>query len=125
MFIVLKRYHVKDKILRVVDEVSETSGMEQVKILLSQVFKYDYDSLEMKQVSPSTIFRDRLSKESGLTPKEIIQEHLLRTFLLKTLDEKGMNTIKEVSVFCRAYNQDPDKATAGLGLNRAELLDQE
>jgi len=124
VFIVLKRYHVKDKILRVIDEVSETSGMEQVKILLSQVFKYDYDSMESQQVSPSTIFRDRLAKESGLTPKDIIQEHLLRTFLLKKLDEEDMNTIKEVSVFCRAYNQDPDKATAGLGFNRAELLGQ-
>ena len=124
VFIVLKRYHVKDKILRVVDEVSETSGMEQVKILLSQVFRYDYDTLQMKQVSPSTIFRDRLSKESGLTPKEIMQEHLLRSFLLKMLDENGMNTIKEVSVFCRAYNKDPDKATKSLGYDRAEILNQ-
>lgn len=124
VFIVLKRYHVKNKILRVIDEVSETSGMEQIKILLSQVFRYDYDSQKMTQVSPSTIFRDRLSKESGLTPKEIMQEHLLRAFLLKHLDERGMNTIKEVSVFCRAYSKNPDEATAGLGFNRTELLNQ-
>jgi flagellar protein FlaI len=125
VFIVLKRYHVKDKILRVVDEISETSGMEQIKILLSQVFKYDYDSQEMKQVSPSTIFRDRLAKESGLTPKEVMKEHLLRTFLLKKLDERGMNTIKEVSVFCRAYSKNPEQATSGLGFNRSELLSQD
>ena len=125
VFIVLKRYHANDRILRVVDEVSETSGMEQIKILLSQVYKYDYDSQKMTQVSPSTIFRDRLAKETGLTPKEIMKEHLLRAFLLKQLDERGMNTLKEVSVFCRAYNQNPEKATAGLGLNRTELLNQE
>lgn len=122
VFVVLKRYHVKNKIFRVVDEISETSGMEQIKILLSQVFKYDYDSRKMKQMSPSTVYRDRLSKESGLTPVEIMKEHMLRAFLLKQLDERGMNTIKEVSVFCRSYNRDPDDATASLGFNRAELL---
>src|SRR3989338_2042270 len=41
VFIILKRYHIDDKVFRVVDEVSETTGMEQVKILLSQVYKYD------------------------------------------------------------------------------------
>ena len=122
VFIVLKRYHVGDKVLRVVDEVSETSGMEQIKILLSQVFKYDYDTKEMKQMSPSTIFRDRLAKESGLTAKEIMKEHLLRAYLLEQLDNRSMNTLKEISVFCRAYNKDPDDATASLGLDRAELL---
>ena len=54
-----------------------------------------------------------------------MKEHLLRAFLLKQLDERGMNTLKEVSVFCRAYNQNPEKATAGLGLKRTELLNQE
>jgi len=122
VFIVMKRYHVKDKIIRVVDEVSETSGMEEIKILLSQIFKYDYDSQEIKKLAPSTIFRDRLAKESGLTPKEIMQEHLLRAHLLEQLDKRNMNTLKEVSVFCRAYNKDPDGATASLGLKRSELL---
>jgi flagellar protein FlaI len=124
VFVVLKRYHVKDKIFRVIDEVSETSGMEQVKILLSQVYKYDYDGMTMKKMSPSTIFRDRLSKESGLTPREVMQEHLLRTILLEQLDQKNMNTIKEVTVFCQAYNSDPDGAASQIGINRPEILSQ-
>jgi len=122
VFIVLKRYHVKDKMFRVIDEISETSGMEQVKILLSQVFKYDYDTQQMKQVNPSTVFRDRLAKQSGLTPKEVMQEHMLRAYLLEQLDARNMNTLKEVATFCRAYNKDPDEATASLGFDRAELL---
>jgi len=122
VFIVLKRYHVKDKMFRVIDEISETSGMEQVKILLSQVYKYDYDSQEMKQLAPSTVFRDRLAKQSGLTPKEVMQEHMLRAFLLEQLDKRDMNTMKEVATFCWAYNKDPDEATAGLGFDRGELL---
>ena len=122
VFIVLKRYHVKDKMFRVIDEISETSGMEQVKILLSQVYKYDYDSQKMTQMTPSTIFRDRLAKQSGLTPMEVMKEHMLRAFLLEQLDKRNMNTMKEVASFCWAYNKDPDQATASLGFNRAELL---
>ncbi|MBN1869003.1 MAG: CpaF family protein [Candidatus Omnitrophica bacterium] len=122
VFIILKRYHVKDRMFRVIDEISETSGMEQVKILLSQVYKYDYDSQKMKQVNPSTVFRDRLAKQAGLTPKEVMQEHMLRAFLLEQLDKRNMNTIKEVTSFCWAYNKNPDEAAAGLGFNRADLL---
>ena len=122
VFIVLKRYHVKDKIFRVVDEVSETSGMEQVKILLSQVYKYDYDSQKMKQLSPSTVYRDRLAKQSGLTPREIMKEHLLRAFLLEQLDKRDMNSMKEVSTFCKEYSKDPNEATAALGFDRTQLL---
>jgi len=122
VFIVLKRYHVKEKIFRVVDEVSETSGMEQVKILLSQVYRYDYDIMQHKQMNPSTVFRDRLAKQSGLTPREVMQEHVLRTFLLEELDRRNMTTMKEISTFCRFYTRDPNAATAGLGFDRDELL---
>jgi len=122
VFIVLKRYHVKDRLFRVVDEVSETSGMEQVKILLSQVFKYDYDTHKLIQMNPSTVFRDRLAQQSGLTPKDIMKEHLLRAFMLKHLDEQNMTTMKEVSTFCRAYTKNPNEAVAQLGFNRNELL---
>ncbi len=122
VFIVLKRYHVQDKIIRVVDGVSETSGMEQVKILLSEVYKYNYDMHKHVQVSPSTVYRDRLSQQSGLTSKEIMQEHLLRALLLQELDKKDMTTMKELGVFCRAYSKTPNKAVASLGLDRQALL---
>jgi len=124
VFIVLKRYHVKNRIFRIIEEVSETSGMEQIKILLSQVYKYDYDAKTQKQVNPSTVYRDRLSSQSGLHPKMIMQEHLLRTFLLEQLDKRGMTTLKEVSTFCRAYHRDPYQVVAGLGFDRNELLGQ-
>lgn len=122
VFIVLKRYHVKDNIFRVIDEVSETSGMEQVKILLSQVYKYDYDSQKLKQMSPSTVYRDRLAHQSGLTPREIMEELLVRAFILEQFDKREMATMKEITTFCRAYNRDSDKALTALGYNRDELL---
>jgi len=124
VFIVLKRYHVKDKIFRVIDEVSETSGMEQVKILLSTVFKYDYDTNQLRQMSPSTVYRDRLAGEAAIKPKDIMKEVLLRAFLLRELDNRDMKTVKEVTTFCRAYNEDAEKAVASLGFDRAKLLAQ-
>lgn len=122
VFVVLKRYHVGGKVFRVVDELSETSGMEQVKILLAPVYKYDYDSRMQKQVNPSTVFRDKLSSQSGLTPKEIIGEHLIRSYLLKLLDEKDMSTVKEVATFCRNYSKNADKAAMSIGVDRQELF---
>jgi flagellar protein FlaI len=122
VIIVLKRYHVKDKLYRVVDEVSETSGMEQVKILLSQVFKYDYDTHHVRQVNPSTVYRDRLASQSGMTPKEIMQEHQLRALMIEQLDKKGMSTVKEVTAFCRHYSHNPSEAVASLGFSRNEFL---
>lgn len=122
VFIVLKRYHVKDKVFRVIDEVSETSGMEQVKILLSSVYKYDYETRASRQINPSTVYRDRLAQQSGFTPKDIIKEHLLRTFLLKKLDERNITTMKEIGAFCHAYNRDANKAVAALGFDRNDLL---
>jgi len=122
VFVVLKRYHVKDKIFRVIDEVSETSGMEQVKILLSQVYKYNYDENKLVHVSPSTVYRDRLSAQSGISPKEIMQEHMCRAYLLRELDRKDMSTVKEVATFCRSYQKNPEKSTAALGYDRQKIL---
>lgn len=122
VFIVLKRYHVKDKIFRVIDEVSETSGMEQVKILLSQVYKYDYDGRKLRQVNPSTVYRDRLASQAGITAREVLREHLLRTFLLQQLDERNMTSMKEIAMFCRAYCRDPRETTASMGFDREKLL---
>jgi flagellar protein FlaI len=122
VFIVLKRYHVNGKLYRVIDEISETSGMEAQKVLLAQVFKYNYDQNRVLPTSPSTVYRDRLAQESGLTPRDIINETWLRAAVLKTLDVKNVHTIKEVSTFCRYYAVNPMDAMAKIGLDRGALL---
>ncbi|MCK5581232.1 MAG: CpaF family protein [Candidatus Omnitrophica bacterium] len=122
VFIVLKRYHVEDKIFRVVDEVSETGGMEQQKILLSQIYKYNYESRSIRPVSTSTVYRDRLAQQAGLTPKDIILEVQLRAFLLQQMAERGHMTLREVTSFCWAYNKNPNKAVASMGFDRKSLL---
>ena len=122
VFIVLKRYHVKGKLYRVIDEISETGGMESSRVLLSQVFKYNYDQNAVMSLSPSTIYRDRLAQETGLSPRDIINETWLRAAILKTLDNKDIHTIKEVSTFCRYYALNPQEAMVKIGLDRQRML---
>jgi archaeal flagellar protein FlaI len=122
VFIVLKYYHVKGKLFRVIDEVSETGGMESNQVLLSHVFKYDYNQNHVVAVSPSTIYRDRLAQATGLAPRDIINETWVRAAILKTLDNKGIHTIKEVSTYCRYYTLNPQEAMAKIGLDRERML---
>lgn len=122
VFIVLKRFHIKDRVYRVIDEVSETGGMEQKTILLSTIFKYDYEKRIIDLVSPSTIYRDKLAKSSGLTAKEIMDEVRVRAYVLKTLADKGIRSINEVTMFCHAYNADAKAALASIGVDRNKIL---
>ncbi|MFA5060658.1 MAG: ATPase, T2SS/T4P/T4SS family [Candidatus Omnitrophota bacterium] len=122
VFIIMKRFHVHDKVYRVVDEVSETGGMEQKTILLSQIFKYDYERKAIRSIATSTVYRDRLAKIAGLSPRDIIDEVEVRTAVLKKLAEKGLHTMKEITVFARAYNKDSKTALSNLGLNREQLI---
>ncbi len=122
VFVVLKRFHVEDKVFRVIDEVSETGGMESKRILLSPVYKYNYEQNRIVMMSPSTIYRDRLAREAGVTPRDIINETLVRAVVLKQLHGKGVHTLKDVTTFCRAYRADPADAMNRIGLNRKNLL---
>ena len=122
VFVVLRRFHVGNRVFRVVDEISETSGMEQMKILLSQVYKYSYETDKVTPISPSTVYRDRLAQQSGLKSLEIIDEVRIRSFLLEQLAQTGHTTMKEITNFCRAYNKDSHSAIKSLGFDRDELL---
>ena len=122
VFIILKRYHVKGKLYRVIDEISETSGMESSKVLLSHVFKYNYDQNKVMSVAPSTVYRDRLAQETGLSPRDVINEMWIRASVLKTLDTKNIHTIQEVTTFCRYYALNPKEAMVKIGLDRERML---
>ena len=122
VFVVLKLFHIEDKVFRVVDEVSETGGMEQKKILLSPVYKYNYEQNRVIMMSPSTIYRDRLAREAGLTPRDVINETIVRAIVLKQLHGRGVHTLKDVTTFCRAYRQDAADAMNRIGLVRKQIL---
>ena len=124
VFVVLKRYHVGERVFRIIDEISETGGMEQSKILLSPTFKYNYDRQQLQMVSPSTVYRDRLAAQSGLLPRDIIDELIIRAHALNELVRLEMHTMKDVTTFCRAYKENPLECFAKLGLDRVKILQQ-
>ncbi len=124
VFIVLKRYHVGDRVFRVIDEVSETSGMEQQKVLLSHIYKYDYETRATKSMSTSTVYRDRLAQQAGLLPKDIIVEVQVRALALKRLADLKITTLKELSVFCRSYSRNSDLALESIGIKRSDLMEK-
>ena len=122
VFVVLKRYHVGDRVFRIIDEISETGGMEQSKILLAPTFKYNYDKQNLQMVSPSTVYRDRLAAQSGLAPREIIDELVIRAHALNELLNRNMHTMKDVTTFCRAYKENPRECLSRMGLDRVKIL---
>lgn len=123
VFVILKRYHVQDKMFRVVDEISETTG-DGVRVLLSHVYKYNYEQNRVMNVSPSTIYRDRLAAQSALSPRDIINETWIRASVLKRLNDKDIHTIKEISTFCHAYALNATESMARIGLDRARMLEE-
>ncbi len=122
VFVIMKRFHVGEKVYRVIDEVSETGGMEQKTVLLSQIFKYDYERKAIRNITTSTVYRDRLAKMAGLTPREIMDEVEIRALALKTLAQKNIHSMKEISVFCHTYNKNPKETLASIGLDREQLI---
>jgi flagellar protein FlaI len=124
VFLIMKKFNFKDRVVRTVAEVSETGGLEQKTVLLSQTWKYDYETRKMRQLQPSTIYRDKLSRETGLSPKDIMDEVKVRAKVLELLHAKGLSTLKEVTDFCRLYNADSEGALAKLGLERKDLLSE-
>jgi flagellar protein FlaI len=122
VFVIMKKFNLKNKVYRVIEEISETGGMEQKTILLSQVWVYDYKQNIFKQLSPSTIYRDRLSRAAGLSPKQIIEEVKVRAKILDVLRQRDIRSVKEIALFSRAYSKDPIGTLAKLGLKREALL---
>jgi len=122
VFLIMRKFNLQNRVIRVIEEISETGGLENKTILLSQLWKYSYEKRQLIQTSPSTIYRDRLAQATGLTPREIMDEMKIRSKLLEILHAKNLTTLKEVTDFCRAYNSNPQETLAKLGLEREELL---
>ncbi len=122
VFVIMRRFNINDKTQRVVGELVETAGMEKKMVLLSTLWSYDFAQSEFKESAVSSVYRDRLAKISGKSPKEIINELRIRTNLFKILSEKSITDNKKVAEFCRSYTAAPMAALEGLKLKREDLL---
>lgn len=122
VFVTLTKFHVKNEVFRVVAEIAETAGMEQKKVLLSTVWRYDYEKRDFTEQSPTSVFRDKIARASGMPVVEVIRELKLRAEIMKCLDHKNITTMADTGRFFKFYNQDADAALATIGLVKAELL---
>lgn len=122
VFITLTKFHVKHEVFRVVAEIAETAGLEQKKVLLSTVWRHDFEKRLFIEQSPTSVFRDKVARASGHTALDIIKELKIRAEVLKTMDNKDMNKADDAAAFFRLYNRDMDEALSKLGLVKEELL---
>ncbi len=122
VFITMTKFHVKHEVFRTVAEIAETAGLEQKKVLLSAVWKYDYEKRTFVEQSPTSVFRDKLARSSGTPVLDVIDELRVRAEVLKFMDKKDISKMDEASKFFQLYNRDDEQALAVLDLKRAELL---
>jgi flagellar protein FlaI len=122
VFITCVKYHVKSEVRRVVSEVAETAGMEQKKVLLSNIWKYDYEKRAFAEVSPASVFRDKIARASGMPVPEVIRELKLRAEIMKMVDHRDVSAMGDVCGFFREYNTDPDAALKRFDMTREQLL---
>ncbi len=122
VFITLVKFHVKHEIFRVVSEIAETAGMEQKKVLLSTVWRHDYEKRAFIEQSPTSVFRDKIARASGMQSIDVTRELRARAEIMKCLDNKNINSMDDTSLFFRLYNKDADAALGTIDLSKAELL---
>ena len=122
VFITLVKFHVKHEVFRVVSEIAETAGLEQKKVLLSTIWRHDYEKRVFIEQSPTSVFRDKIARASGTEALDVIKELRMRAEIMKCLDNKNMDKMEDASKFFRFYNKDADGALESIGLNKAELL---
>ncbi|MEM3841156.1 MAG: hypothetical protein QXN59_00455, partial [Candidatus Micrarchaeaceae archaeon] len=92
------------------------SGME-TRILLSDLYKFDYKTHEAAKILPSVTYRDTLSKILGINPADILAEEATRAAILENMNKYGIRDTKQISQVVRDYYYDPEGTLKKLGMN--------
>jgi len=96
--------------IRKITGVCETAGLESGKVLLSDLYTYDFQRKTLVEMVASVTYRDRLAEAAGVSPKDILDEIERRAGVLRVLAKKGVTSIGDISRFCRRYCEDPETA---------------
>ncbi len=122
VFVIMRRYNLNGRILRVVGELVETAGMADKTILLSSLWTFDLGTAQFRESAVSSEYRDRLAQVSGKTPVEIMEELKVRTNVINLLVKKGIKGMGEVTAFFRKYAVNPQEALKDLGVKRSDFV---
>ncbi len=121
-FTVVSQVKEQQKSVRKVTQVSEASGVE-TQVLMSDLYTYDYKTRSGSDILPSITYRDVLSRITGRSPTEIIQEETRRAKVLEKMNELGIRDLRSINEFCRDYYDNQGKALQKLGLSELGTLD--
>lgn len=116
VFVVMRRYSINGRIVRVVGELVETAGMANKVILLSTLWTYDLGSGSFKESSVGSEYRDRLAQVSGKSTVEIMEELKTRANIIRMMIKKGIKEMKDVTEFFHKYAANAREAIASLGV---------
>lgn len=103
IFVVMKKVDSSGHVLRVCEEIAETSGLEQKMVLLSSLWEFDSVSSSFRKRMPTAVHRDRLAEASGLTGRQILDEIKKRQDYLERLREAKIRDINDVFILCERY----------------------
>ncbi len=107
---------------RRITQVSEISGIE-TRVLLSDLYTYDYKTHRGSDILPSVTYRDTLAKISGYTPADIIEEENRRAKILQQLDKMNIRDLKSINEFCKNYYDNPASALAKINMEQLGTLE--
>lgn len=110
VFIVMRKNKLNEHILRAVGEISESAGLEQKTVLISPLWRFDFASNSFNSLSFTTVYRDRLAQAFGIEGKQVLDEIARRKDFLEALRQNKINSIKDVSICCALFIQDPKQA---------------
>lgn len=99
----MQKFVTEGNVLRVVEEIAETSGLEQKVVLLSPLWKFDSASRSFNKLMPTNVYRDKLAEMSGKNGKMILEEISKRSDFLGLLRKKGITDIEKVFFHCQSY----------------------
>lgn len=101
---------------RSITQITEISGIESDKVLLSDLYKYDYKSQAGTPILPSVTYRDTLARLLGIPPSDILAEEKVRAKVLERMNQMGKRGIKDISEMAKKYYMDPDGVCQELGI---------
>ena len=107
VFIVMKKIVSEENVFRVVEEVVETSGLEQKVVLLSPLWKFNSVNRNFNKLMPTNVYRDKLAEMSGKSGKMILDEISKRSVFLEFLRKEGITDIEKVFIHCQSYLKNP------------------
>ncbi|MCL4379338.1 MAG: Flp pilus assembly complex ATPase component TadA [Candidatus Marsarchaeota archaeon] len=109
------------KPLRKVVQVSEVSGIE-TKVLLSDLYKYDYKTHQASAILPSVTYRDSMARLIGVAPQDIYEEERVRGSILAAMNKMGVRDIRSINETVRSYYDNPQLTLNKLGLSNMHAV---